>query len=423
MPLRIYASRTLTRGQRRRAPGRRRRRSGCGSSCRCTSSRCCGYSPIRAGLAFLPMTLCIVVGIDARLARRDPRRRQAAAGGRHELRWRSGCCCSPSISPGGSYLGDVLVPVAAGGDRDRAGVRAGDDRGGRRRRAPGGRPGLGAGQHLPAVRRRARAGHPGRDRHRAHQHASLHHAGATRMHAALTSGFQLAFVVAAAFAVGRRAGRCVSGCPAVPARARAASAAAVAARARRLRRPRRRRHAAVETSRGRPPWPAASSPASCPARRSTACAPRTRSTCGPSGCRRRPRSCAAGAAEAEGLLSLLTDRVDADAARPLPAAAGDRQLRGRLRQHRPRGRRARAGSRSATRPTCSPTPPPTWPSRCCWRPRAGCPRRSPAVRDGEWLTWEPGQVPRRRRPRRDARDHRHGPDRPGRGRGAPPAST
>ena len=42
-----------------------------------------GYSPIRAGLAFLPMTLCIVVGSTLASRAGRPHRRQAAADRRH----------------------------------------------------------------------------------------------------------------------------------------------------------------------------------------------------------------------------------------------------------------------------------------------------------------------------------------------------
>ena len=71
-----------------------------------------------------------------------------------------------------------------------------------------------------------------------------------------------------------------------------------------------------------------------------------------------------GVADAEGLLSHAHRPRRRGAARRRPEPARDRQLRGRLRQHRPRGRRRPATSRSASRPTCSPTRPPTSPSRC-----------------------------------------------------------
>ena len=59
-------------------------------------------------------------------------------------------------------------------------------------------------------------------------------------------------------------------------------------------------------------WPAASSPASCPARRSTGCAPRTRSRSGPSPPRRRARRCSPASPTAEGLLCAAHRPVDAE---------------------------------------------------------------------------------------------------------------
>ena len=71
-------------------------------------------------------------------------------------------------------------------------------------------------------------------------------------------------------------------------------------------------------------WPGYSSRARSRSRRSTACVPRTRSTSGRATCRRRPTSCAPARAQADGLLTLITDRVDAellDAAPQLRAIA------------------------------------------------------------------------------------------------------
>ena len=69
-----------------------------------------GYSPIRAGLAFLPMTLCIVAGstVASRLVQRigakpTPRHRHDPAG-------RSGWSCFAVVQANGTYLADVLVP-------------------------------------------------------------------------------------------------------------------------------------------------------------------------------------------------------------------------------------------------------------------------------------------------------------------------
>ena len=67
-------------------------------------------------------------------------------------------------------------------------------------------------------------------------------------------------------------------------------------------------------------------------------------------------------AGAEGLLCLLTDRVDAallDAAPRLRAIANYAVGTDNI----DLDEAARAASRSGSRPTCSPTRPPTWPSR------------------------------------------------------------
>ena len=65
--------------------------------------------------------------------------------------------------------------------------------------------------------------------------------------------------------------------------------------------------------------------------------PSTTSTSGSTASRRRRTSCASASREADGLLTLLTDPVDADAARRRPGPAGDREHGGRHGQHRPRG--------------------------------------------------------------------------------------
>ena len=94
-----------------------------------------GYSPIRAGLAFLPMTLCIVVG--STIASRHVARvgaKPLLVGGMAVLTL--GLALFTRISPHGTMLGDVLVPVSA---RTAIGiglrVRPGDDLRRRRRRA------------------------------------------------------------------------------------------------------------------------------------------------------------------------------------------------------------------------------------------------------------------------------------------------
>ncbi len=127
-----------------------------------------GYSPIRAGLAFLPMTLCIVIGSALASRAVDPDRRQAAAaGGDGRADSRAG---SVHRHLGGRHLPwQRARAVAAGRDRDRALVRAGDDPGSGRGRAAGGGARVGARQHVATGGRRARARDPGRNRDRKDQ--------------------------------------------------------------------------------------------------------------------------------------------------------------------------------------------------------------------------------------------------------------
>ena len=318
-----------------------------------------GYSPIKTGLAFLPMTLCIVARLDDRLAGRDPVRRQAAAGRRDGRPDASGCCCSRTCRS--------TAPTSARCSRRRCWSRSGSGSRSCPRRSSRSRAStrprrarLGARQHLAAVRRRARAGDPGGDRDR-RRPTPCCSSGGHGLHAALTSGFQLAFIVAAGFAL---VGGLVALVRAAAVRAarRARRAATRSSRARSSatfgtrctysvqsvptpeRQPRagimRRTVARCFVTRELPGpalerlsavhevdvWPEPSAPSPDAARRA----------------RRRRRGTAVDARR--------PDRRAA--ARPLPEAARDRQLRGRLRQHRPRPRRGRAGSRSATRPTC-----------------------------------------------------------------------
>ena len=113
----------------------------------------------------------------------------------------------------------------------------------------------------------------------------------------------------------------------------------------------------------------------CPATRSSASRAEHDVEVWPGAAARRARTLLRAASRTpRGCCRMLTDRVDAELLDAAPEAARDRQLRGRLRQHRPRRRRRRAASRSATRPTCSPTRPPTSPSRCCSRRRGASPR-------------------------------------------------
>ena len=68
-----------------------------------------GYSPLRAGLAFLPMTLSIVAGstLASRVVTRVGAKPLLVAGMSLQA---VGLLLFTHLSPGGSYLGDVLVP-------------------------------------------------------------------------------------------------------------------------------------------------------------------------------------------------------------------------------------------------------------------------------------------------------------------------
>ena len=156
-----------------------------------------GYSPIRAGLAFLPMTLCIVAG--STIASRTVARvgaKPLLVGGMAVMTL--GLALFTRISIHGAYAADVLVPgmlvgigmgfafvpatisAVAGVAPAEAGLASGLVN---TSRLFGGALGLAV---LAAIAT-------------SHTNSQLH-AGASA-HAALTSGFQLAFVIAAAFAL------------------------------------------------------------------------------------------------------------------------------------------------------------------------------------------------------------------------------
>jgi MFS family permease len=157
-----------------------------------------GYSPLKAGLAFLPMTACIVAGsaLASRGVTRIGVKPLLVVGMLCEtigLFWLAG------ISAGGTYLGEILVPslfaavgiglsfvpatiaAVAGVASDESGLASGLVN---TARLVGGALGL-------AILAAIAAAQTNRDAHTAHATA----------HAALTSGFQLAFVVGAGFAV------------------------------------------------------------------------------------------------------------------------------------------------------------------------------------------------------------------------------
>ena len=160
-----------------------------------------GYSPIKAGLAFLPMTLCIVAGsaLASRAVTRLGAKRLLVVGMIFQT---AGLVWFTDITPAGGYLSVVLVPsllvaigiglafvpatiaAVAGVAPHEAGLASGLVN---TSRLVGGALGLAI---LAAVAT-ARTNHITQ---------AAAHPTAQVVHAALTSGFKLAFIVAAAFA-------------------------------------------------------------------------------------------------------------------------------------------------------------------------------------------------------------------------------
>ncbi len=182
-----------------------------------------GYSPIRAGLAFLPMTLCIVAGstLASRLVGRVGAKPILITG---MASLTVGLFWFTDISPTGTYLGDMLFPslltaigiglafvpatisAVAGVAPQEAGLASGLVN---TARLVGGALGLAVLAAIATSR----------------TNTELHHVGTTA-HAALVSGFQLAFVVSAGFAL---VGGLVAafGLPRLPARVQAPAMAPV----------------------------------------------------------------------------------------------------------------------------------------------------------------------------------------------------
>jgi EmrB/QacA subfamily drug resistance transporter len=178
-----------------------------------------GYSPIKAGLAFLPMTLCIIAGstFASRAVTRFGPKRLLVVG---MLLQAIGLLLFTDISAGGSYLGEVLAPsllvatgiglafvpatIAAvtGVARTEAGLASGLVN---TSRMVGGALGLAILATLATS-------------HTDHQlRADAGHVTTHLAHVALTGGFELAFVIAAAFAaVG--AATALFGLPWIPSR-------------------------------------------------------------------------------------------------------------------------------------------------------------------------------------------------------------
>jgi EmrB/QacA subfamily drug resistance transporter len=157
-----------------------------------------GYSPIRAGLAFLPMTLCIVLGstVASRIVGRVGAKPLLIVG---MASLTLGLAWFARISAHGTYVGDMLFPsllaaigmglafvpatisAVAGVAPAEAGLASGLVN---TARLFGGALGLAILAAIATSR----------------TNSDLHHAGTTA-HAALVSGFQLAFVISAAFAL------------------------------------------------------------------------------------------------------------------------------------------------------------------------------------------------------------------------------
>jgi EmrB/QacA subfamily drug resistance transporter len=159
-----------------------------------------GYSPIKAGLAFLPMTLCIVVGstLASRAVTRIGAKPLLVAG---MTALTLGLLLFTGISVSGGYTSEILAPsllvaigiglsfvpatisAVAGVAPEEAGLASGLVN---TSRLVGGALGLAILAAVAAAR----------------TSSGLHHAvGVGAAHVALTDGFQLAFVVAAGFAL------------------------------------------------------------------------------------------------------------------------------------------------------------------------------------------------------------------------------
>ena len=164
-----------------------------------------GYSPIKAGLAFLPMTITHRRRLDARRLDRPPLRHPRHAAHRLPARRRRARAVQPH--PCGRRLPERRPrAVGAGVARDGALHGAADDDRRRRRRAPRGRARLGTRQRLAALRRSARPRPARRDRRLAHERAARPRA--TSVAAATADGFARAFLVGSGLRVRRRRSSC-----------------------------------------------------------------------------------------------------------------------------------------------------------------------------------------------------------------------
>ena len=162
-----------------------------------------GYTPLKAGLAFLPMTSCIVLGsiFASRAVPRLGAKRMLVVG---MVLQTAGLILFTDLTASGGYLSEILIPsllvavgiglsfvpatisAVAGVRREEAGLASGLVN---TSRLFGGALGLAILATLAASRTKA------------FESAAGHAAHTTRtLHAALTSGFELAFLIAAAVA-------------------------------------------------------------------------------------------------------------------------------------------------------------------------------------------------------------------------------
>ena len=157
-----------------------------------------GYSPLKAGLAFLPVTAGIVIGagLAQQLIRRLGVRNVAVVGITLAA---AGMAVLTQLPVHGSYARRPAPRADPDEHRHGPGVRADHAAGHRRRQARGCRPGLGPVQHRPAGRRLARPGDPvdaGREPDRPTCCSSALGAAI----AARVSGYHVAFAAAAGHA-------------------------------------------------------------------------------------------------------------------------------------------------------------------------------------------------------------------------------
>ena len=127
-----------------------------------------GYSPIKTGLAYLPLAIGIILSAGGRLPARHASRLQDTPDRRHAACRRRPAVVLPGARDRRLVRRGRPRPLPVGSRRVRTGVRARDDRRRHRDQATRGGPGLRSDQHLPAGRRRARARDPRDHRQQPH---------------------------------------------------------------------------------------------------------------------------------------------------------------------------------------------------------------------------------------------------------------